>query len=172
MLGVTISDTVNLGTGLLALVIGLATLGRLLYTVPKTTENTSLRRQLGEARGEIEDKTRRLNELGAEKDNEAQSRAAAEERAHGLEERLSSLPDWEAVQRFTRELLEHVDREAARRQVEIAEQFARLADRNDRLAAERQKGVTANQGEMLKLLREILEDAQEAHARRRLDTSD
>ena len=97
VVGVGFTDTVNLGTGLLAAVIAIATIGRLIYTVPKTAENASLRRQLQESRGEVEDKTRRLRELGSEKDRLQQIHAAAEQRAATLQETIDAMPKYEDV---------------------------------------------------------------------------
>src|SRR5690348_11889900 len=129
-----VSGTITLGSVIIASVLGLAAVVRALLVVPTKAENANLQRQLRDCRGEADELDRicdrqkeRLNELGAEKDEAVRLRAAADERAQVLQERLDAMPDWPAVKEFTEGLLEHVDKKAAERQAEIVDRFALIS---------------------------------------------
>ncbi len=94
------SERIDLVFGVLAALLAAGALARLLWSTPSRAENEALRRNIELLRGEAEDKARRLNELGAEKDHFQRANAAAESRADTLQQQLDSLPRYEDVIRL------------------------------------------------------------------------
>jgi chromosome segregation ATPase len=125
LLALRFTDTVTLGGALIASAVAFAALARLVIAVPRRAENESLKRQLEEMRGEVADCGRRITdlrdrveELRAEKEGEAQRRAAADARSDALEK---SVHDFAGFVQLQTEGLRHSDEAAALRQSKIVE---------------------------------------------------
>lgn len=145
------TGTVTLGAALIAGALGLVGLYRVYQGADLRSTNEIQRRRLEALEGDLGDKERRLNELGAEKDREATAHAAAEARARTLEKQLESMPDYNDVVLLQARTMDHVDEKAADRQGEIVTKMAEIFDQHEQRAQERHDA-------QLKLSRAIVDE--------------
>ena len=158
ILAVHVTDTITLGAAIIAGVLGASAILRALWVAPTKVDNAKLKmevdnlgRQLRECREEINDKARRLQELGGEKDQYQQAIAGLTAEL----ETVKRLPRYDDVVKLNQETLRHVDQAAAQRQQDFLQTVSRQLEKHDANVAE----IAAEQREiseaMLKALNKI-----------------
>lgn len=163
MLGLTIdfSSTITLGAILIAAAIALS---RAIFGVKYQVDNKVKAERIVTLEDVIEDRDRtirereeRLNQLGAEKDREAQGHAAAEAHCQALEKQIEQMPKYDDVVSLFTLGLERVATEAAQRQSD----FLKVVTDKDNAHEARAQERHANQLEVSNATLAVLKDIHE-----------
>lgn len=164
MLAIQFTDTVTLGAGLIAALIGLVGLYRIIEGTRLRATNDIQARTIQALNEDNEHLTERCRDLGAEKDTCLAESAARQATIDSLTKQLDAVPRYQDFMDYTTTTLQHVDSAAASRQQEflavVVEELKRHDSHVQEIHDQAELRAIERQRETVNVLKTIAEQLQ------------